>query len=182
MPYKNLKNTLDGTLDGSADVRWDPPRDNNPNVIDAAFFDENKYDDANYIAELYYMAVLPRGAAPPPPGGDVTAPVVSVSAPVAGSTVSGLWLSASASDDVGVVGVQFRVDGVNVGAEVSGSSPYSGSWDSRLVADGSHVVSAVARDAAGNTGSSSVSVFEWWAAAGLVSGLVAGWGSTRAGG
>ena len=180
-PYKNLTTTADGTLDGSADVRWDPPRDNNPNVIDAAFFDENKYDDTNYIAELYYMAVLPNGA-PPPPGGDVTAPVVSLSSPAGGSTVSGVvWLSASASDDVGVVGVQFRVDGVNVGAEVSGSSPYSGSWDSRLVADGSHVVSAVARDAAGNTGSSSVSLTVSNAAPPPpppppASGLVAGWG------
>jgi hypothetical protein len=112
---------------------------------------------------------------------DMIAPTVSVSAPVGGSSVAGVvGLSASASDDVGVVGVQFRVDGVNVGAEVSGPSPYSGSWDSRLVADGSHVVSAVARDAAGNTGSSSVSVTVSNAAPPPPppppSGLVAAWG------
>jgi hypothetical protein len=109
---------------------------------------------------------------------DVTPPVVSVVAPVAGSVVSGVvgW-SASASDDVGVAGVQFRVDGVNVGAEVL-ASPWSGSWDSRLVADGSHVVSAVARDAAGNVGvSGSVSVTVSNAAPPPpVAGLVAAWG------
>ena len=51
-PYIPFTTTADGTLDGSASVRWDPPRDNNPNVIDAAFFDENKHDDANYFAKL----------------------------------------------------------------------------------------------------------------------------------
>jgi hypothetical protein len=108
---------------------------------------------------------------------DVSPPVVSVVSPVGGSVVSGVvGLSASASDDVGVVGVQFRVDGVNVGAEVLGA-PWSVSWDSRLVVDGSHVVSAVARDAAGNVGSSSVSVsVSNGGAPPPVSGLVAGWG------
>jgi hypothetical protein len=180
-PYASLTSTTDGTLDGSADVRWDPPRDNNPGVIDAAFFDENKNDDSQYIAQLYYMAVLPAGAAPPPPGGDVNAPSVSITSPAGGSTVSGtVGLSASASDDVGVAGVQFRVDGVNVGVEVT-SSPYAYSWDSTSAANGSHVLSAVARDAAGNVGSSSVSVTVSNAAppappGPAVPGLVAGWG------
>jgi hypothetical protein len=97
---------------------------------------------------------------PPPPPPDPTPPTVSVTAPTAGTTVSGasVTLSANASDNVGVTGVQFKVDGNNVGSEDT-SSPYSISWDSRVATNGSHTITAVARDAAGNsTTSSSVSV------------------------
>jgi fibronectin type 3 domain-containing protein len=114
---------------------------------------------------------------------DTTPPAVTMSSPADGSTVSGsVALSASASDDVSVAGVQFRVDGVNVGAEVT-SAPHSVSWDSRTVGDGSHTISAVARDAAGNTGTASVSVTVSNAAPPPpppppppASGLVAAWG------
>jgi hypothetical protein len=91
---------------------------------------------------------------------DTTAPTVSVTSPTAGTTVSGssVALSANATDNVGVVGVQFKVDGANVGAEDT-TSPYSVTWNSTSVSDGNHTVTAVARDAAGNTTtSSSVSV------------------------
>jgi hypothetical protein len=83
---------------------------------------------------------------------DTTAPTVSLSAPAAGATVSGVStvVSATASDNVGVVGVQFKLDGENLGTEDL-ASPYSINWDTTQVADGSHVLSAVARDAAGNT-------------------------------
>jgi hypothetical protein len=46
--------------------------------------------------------------------------------------------------------VQFKIDGVNVGAEDT-SSPYSVVWSSTAVANGTHTLTAVARDAAGNT-------------------------------
>jgi Concanavalin A-like lectin/glucanases superfamily/Bacterial Ig domain len=77
-------------------------------------------------------------------------PTVSVSAPTSGATVSGtVSLAATAADNVGVVGVQFKVDGTNVGAEDT-SSPFATSWISSSVANGTHSVTAVARDAAGN--------------------------------
>ena len=83
--------------------------------------------------------------------GDSQAPTVSLSAPADGATVSGsVTVSATASDNIGVVGVQFRVDGVNFGTEDT-SSPYSRSWDSLTVGNGTHSLTAVARDAAGNT-------------------------------
>ena len=54
----------------------------------------------------------------PRPGGDTTAPTVSLTAPADGATVSGtVTLSATASDNVGVAGVQFLVDGTQLGAE-----------------------------------------------------------------
>jgi hypothetical protein len=93
---------------------------------------------------------------PPPPPSDPTPPTVSLTAPTTGATVSGsaVTLSANASDNVGVSGVQFKVDGSNVGAEDT-ASPYSTTWDSRLATNGSHTITAVARDAAGNTTTSS---------------------------
>ena len=63
------------------------------------------------------------------PGGDTTAPTVSITAPAAGATVSGtVPVTATATDNVGVAGVQFKVDGVNVGAEDT-KKPYSVSWN-----------------------------------------------------
>lgn len=52
------------------------------------------------------------------PSKDVTPPTVSVAAPASGSTLSGMvTVSASASDNVGVAGVQFKLDGANLGTE-----------------------------------------------------------------
>src|SRR5207245_320158 len=70
--------------------------------------------------------------------------------PANGATVSGtITVTANAADNVGVAGVQFRVDGANVGAEDS-AAPYSASFNTTAVANGSHTLSAIARDAAGN--------------------------------
>ena len=86
---------------------------------------------------------------------DVTPPTVSIGAPANGVTVSGttVTVSASASDNVGVAGVQFMLDGVNLGAQVT-AAPYAVSWNTPLGADGAHTLTAVARDAAGNTATS----------------------------
>jgi hypothetical protein len=90
---------------------------------------------------------------------DTTDPTVSLTAPSGGATVSGssVSVSASASDDVGVSGVQFQVDGSDLGAEDT-TSPYGTTWNSTSFADGTHTLEATARDAAGNTSSSSISV------------------------
>ena len=39
-------------------------------------------------------------------------------------------IAATATDNIGVAGVQFRVDGVNVGAEDL-TAPYELAWDTR---------------------------------------------------
>jgi len=47
---------------------------------------------------------------PPPPGGDTTPPTVSITAPANGATVAGtVTVGANATDNVGVVGVQFKL-------------------------------------------------------------------------
>ena len=84
-------------------------------------------------------------------GTDTTPPNVSISAPRAGSTVSGtVGVTATATDDFGVAGVQFKLDGVNLGAESVGLL-YSILWNTTSAANGSHTLTAVASDAAGNT-------------------------------
>jgi hypothetical protein len=81
---------------------------------------------------------------------DTTAPTVTVIGPSDGATVSDtVSIAADASDDVAVVGVQFTLDGVNLGAELT-IGPYELAWDTTTVPDGMHVLTAIARDAAGN--------------------------------
>jgi hypothetical protein len=101
--------------------------------------------------------VLNGNIIPPPP--DPTPPTVSLTAPLAGASVSGtsVTLSANASDNVAVANVQFKVDGSSVGQATT--SPYSISWNSKTVSNGSHTITAVATDSSGNsTTSSPVSV------------------------
>ena len=87
--------------------------------------------------------------ATPVPVGD-TPPSVTLTAPTPGASVAAITqLSATATDDVGVAGVQFQVDNVNVGSEIT-VAPYSLGWDTTSTPNGTHTVRAVARDAAGN--------------------------------
>jgi hypothetical protein len=91
--------------------------------------------------------------------GDTTAPTVTMTAPPAGN-VSGtaVALTATATDNVGVVGVQFQLDGTNIGAEDT-TAPYTATFNSTTVANGPHTLRARARDAAGNvTNSAAVSI------------------------
>ncbi|HEX7965167.1 MAG TPA: LamG-like jellyroll fold domain-containing protein [Gammaproteobacteria bacterium] len=82
--------------------------------------------------------------------GDSTAPSIGLTAPYAGAALSGsVNVSANASDNVAVAGVQFKLDGANLGAELT-QTPYTLTWDTTKVAAGTHTLSAVARDAAGN--------------------------------
>lgn len=89
-------------------------------------------------------------------GADAVAPTVSMTSPAANAMVSGtaVTLSATAFDNVLVAGVQFKVDGVTIGAE-STAEPYSVAYNSAIATNGSHTITATARDAAGNTTTSS---------------------------
>jgi hypothetical protein len=101
------------------------------------------------IGGVVYTVKQEKGTASPP--ADTVKPVVSFVAPAADATVSGLvGVTVSASDNVRVVGVQLKIDAVNVGAEAPGP-PYSFEWNTTAAANGPHTVTAVARDAAGNS-------------------------------
>ncbi|WP_338846877.1 Ig-like domain-containing protein [Massilia sp. W12] len=73
-----------------------------------------------------------------------------VSAKVSGSSGM-LQLSANASDNVGVVKVEFAVDGVSRGS--LSSAPWQLALDSTTLANGAHKLQATAFDAAGNKAS-----------------------------
>jgi len=83
---------------------------------------------------------------------DAVAPVVSITTPSSAAAVAGasITLSAVASDNVGVTGVQFKLDGFDLKSEVT-AAPYSVTWDTTTTVNGSHVLTAVARDSAGNS-------------------------------
>ncbi len=96
---------------------------------------------------LSLCEVLPAASGVP----DATPPTVSVIAPAQGgivTTSSTLW--AVASDNASVAGVQFFLDGAQLGSEVT-TPPYSMVWDTSTVANGQHTITARARDTAGNT-------------------------------
>ena len=81
-------------------------------------------------------------------------PSASLTAPSAGTVSGPVTLKATATDDVGVAGVQFLVDGVPVGSEDTGS-PFEIQWASTGVANGTHKIAARARDSANQTTTSS---------------------------
>lgn len=92
------------------------------------------------------------------PTNDTTPPSVSIVAPSEGATVSGtVMVSVSASDNVAVAGVHLSSDGADVGSEDT-TAPYVLSFDSASTSNGRHTLTAVARDAAGNTSSSSITI------------------------
>ena len=105
--------------------------------------------------DRWNLAVIEvRAATAITPPTDTTAPTATLTTPASGAGVSGtITVSATTSDNVGVTGVQFRVDGNVVGVPDT-TAPYSVQWDTRTAANGAHSLTAVARDAAGNSGTS----------------------------
>jgi Concanavalin A-like lectin/glucanases superfamily/Bacterial Ig-like domain/Bacterial Ig domain len=108
---------------------------------------------------------------------DTTQPNVAVTAPANGATLSdSVEVRADASDNDVVAGVQFLLDGAPLGAEDT-SAPYVVDWNTRLSSNAPHILTARARDASGNTRTSSqVNVTVNNTAAPPPPGLVAGYG------
>lgn len=86
-----------------------------------------------------------------PPGADTVPPVVAISSPAAGSNISGpIVVTATATDDDQVAGVQFKLNGANLGLEVT-TPPYQVSLNAYTLPEGAVGFSAVARDPGGNS-------------------------------
>ncbi len=89
---------------------------------------------------------------------DATAPTVSITSPANGSTVSGaINIAVNASDNVAVTSVSLSIDG---GGAVSSNStaPFTNTWNSATVANGTHTLIVTASDAAGNKATSTIQV------------------------
>lgn len=88
---------------------------------------------------------------------DITSPSVSITSPTNGASVSGtVAIAVSASDNIGVKSVSLTVDGAVIGTITT--SPYNFSWNTTNTTDGTHSLSAIAEDAAGNTKTSTITV------------------------
>jgi glucose/arabinose dehydrogenase/PKD repeat protein len=89
-------------------------------------------------------------------GRDVTPPAVRITSPARRVRVSGrVTVRASASDNVGVSAVQFRLDGKKL-RKADVRAPFRVRWRTRRARNGAHRLTAVARDGAGNTTTSRV--------------------------
>ena len=92
-------------------------------------------------------------------GAIIAADDVNVVVNSCGNTISGaITIMANATDNVGVAGVQMKLDGADLGAFIT-TAPYSMPWNSTGISNGCHVISVVAQDAAGNQGVASLSTF-----------------------
>lgn len=88
---------------------------------------------------------------------DSQAPVVSITSPSNGASVSGnVTISANATDNVGVTKVEIYVAGAL--KQTLTASPYSYSWNSSQSNNGSNAILVKAYDAAGNVGSATITV------------------------
>jgi hypothetical protein len=87
-------------------------------------------------------------------GGDATPPTVSANESGSSGTIT---LSANASDNIGVIKTEFYIDSNLVGTDTS--APYSMSYNSSSLSNGSHSLVAKAYDAANNVGTSSAISF-----------------------
>lgn len=82
-------------------------------------------------------------------GGPPTSPVVSLTSPAAGSTLTGqVSLTATATSPVGIARVDYLVNGAVVATSTTGPS-YPATWDSTTVGDGPVTVTASATDSSG---------------------------------
>ncbi len=89
---------------------------------------------------------------------DTTPPVLSITSPLANSTVNGVvQITANASDISGVSKVEFYVDSVLLSTDTS--SPYTSTWDTTsLVNNSSHTIQVKAYDTANNIATQNISV------------------------
>lgn len=82
---------------------------------------------------------------------DTQAPTAAILSPSAGATVSGLVaVDLSATDNVGVVRADLKVNGTVIATDTS--APFGFSWDSAGTPNGTAMLTVLAYDAAGNTG------------------------------
>ena len=124
MRYDVYRSTTSGFTPGSVNLIGQPT--------------DTGYSDTGLSAGTYYYRVAAEdGAGHTGPASNEapatvtvnnTSPTVSITAPAAGAVNGVVTVTATASAGQGVAGVQFKVDGQNLGAE-DPSSPFSAGWE-----------------------------------------------------
>jgi hypothetical protein len=108
---------------------------------------------AEYAAVQNAFAAINVGTPAGGGGSDTKPPTTALTAPSAGAALTGAaTVSATASDDVGVTKVEFYAGATLIGSD--SSAPYSVTWDTGTVANGTYSLTSKAYDAAGNSASS----------------------------
>jgi hypothetical protein len=126
----------------------------------APFNDKAKIDSVPLLVSADFLkskksSTINRGK----PVRDRIPPTVNITSPITGSTAEGIiTINALAIDNVGVSSVSFSVNGASLGSD--NISPYSASWNATNVPNGTYTITAVARDAANNTASHSVTLIK----------------------
>lgn len=88
---------------------------------------------------------------------DTAPPVVTITSPVNGATVTGsVTISAKATDDVAVASLTLYLDGAVVATTNTASVSYK--WNTRKAAKGPHTITAVAKDPAGYQANATIQV------------------------
>src|SRR5271154_4654982 len=110
------------------------------------------YGTSANVSFVVTAAVVPPPPPPPPPV--INPPAISITAPVAGATVSGTIIaSATASDaNTTISSVQWQLDGpngTNLGTDTT--SPYTETINTAPLANGVHTLTAIATNAQGQT-------------------------------
>ncbi|MFP5410198.1 MAG: S8 family serine peptidase [Gammaproteobacteria bacterium] len=106
------------------------------------YFGYGRIDAARAVAQAAAMRTVT----------DTQAPAVRITAPTGGVVRGVVPVDLEYADNVGVTRVELYVNGNRVVSD--DASPYAFAWDSKTVADGSHVLTVRAYDAAGNMGAS----------------------------
>jgi arylsulfatase A-like enzyme len=117
---------------------------------------------ATLHAQLMRDRVCRASECSPGPGApsfsDSTPPKLVVTSPVTGVVANQyVDVDAAAWDNIGVMGVRFKVDGVDISPEDT-VKPFTTAWNTATSLNGQHTLSVVARDAAGNTTTKNLNV------------------------
>jgi hypothetical protein len=134
----------------SIDYSWDTETVSNaPHTVKVV-----AYDAAGNSGSKQQTVSVNNTTTTPPPTvtPDTTSPVAKITSPITGSRLKGgaTKITVSASDSVGVVRIEVFGDGNLLGSS-SGSSA-SVKWMVRKLSKGTHTITALAYDAAGNVG------------------------------
>jgi Chitobiase/beta-hexosaminidase C-terminal domain/Bacterial Ig domain/Right handed beta helix region len=146
-PGATIRYTIDGTTPSSASPAYTAPF-----TVSTSLTVRAQAFASGMTASQVAQAVFQMASA-----ADTTAPTVAFTSPADGARVYGsTTFNVTASDNVGVVSVRFSVDGQTIATDTS--APFSAYYNFWRAASGYHSVTAVAKDAAGNTRSRTITV------------------------